>query len=206
MQQNDINKLTQTIRSFIRKGKSDLFNVPYENEQAIYTLAVLLYDYKGKKADIFLNKEDFDKLYPLLVETVDWSDKTTLIVSNDVLANDKLREAMPFETDSYFNETHPKLKDLIGKKANIRIVTLDNEEVPSFFSFDNMHVLRFNESEAFGCCLNVWGNSKESQRHEECKEVFQDLVKRSIPYSPDLVKKQNLNFDIKPIRFEHTKE
>lgn len=209
MQQNEINKLTQTIRSFIRKGKSDLFNIPYENEQALYTLAVLLYDHKGKKANIFLNKEDFDKLYPLLNETVEWSDKTTLIVSNDVLANDKLHEAMPFETDSYFNETHPKLKDLTGKKANVRIVTLDNDKVPSFFSFDNMHILRFNESnesKAFGCCLNVWGNSKESQRHKILNNIFQDLLNKSVPYSMELVNHYQLRFDLPQIKNDHIKE
>ncbi|MBO7244329.1 MAG: hypothetical protein J6V53_03495 [Alphaproteobacteria bacterium] len=207
MEQKEINQLSQTLRKLVKIGKKEFFSIPYKNEHATYALAVLLFDNKHQGANLFLNKDDFNKLYPLLNEIVEWTDRFTIIVTSDTLSNDKLREAMPFETDSHFNETHPTVKSLMGHSATVKVVEMkEDERYPSFILMNNIHLLRFIDANALGCCVNVKYNSQERQRHEEFKEVFQDLVKRSIPYSPDLVKKQNLNFDIKPIRFEHTKE
>ena len=188
-------KIIQNFRLLLQKGKTELFKIPYKNEELIYSLATLLHDNKNKPVQMFLTKEDFNQLYPLLNEALKWSDSYSLIVADEVLINDKLTKSMPYQTDSYFNETHPCLSSLAQNNNNIKIVQLKkNEQYYSFILTPNAHMIRFKDADAFGCCVNVRYNRKEIERMDNLRKLFQHLLERSIPFSSDLIDKHIIDF------------
>ena len=183
------------LRAAINQKKSNLYQIPYQDEQALYAVAVLLHENKNKPACLFLQKQDFEKLYPVLNEAMEWSDQFKLIVSDDVLTNDKLRKAMPYETDTFFFEEHPTLQELSKISKNIHVVNLnENENYESFLLVPNRLMFRYIDKEAFGCCLNVQSNPKERERQETLIKLFQNLNEKSKPYSPELIDKYTIDF------------
>lgn len=195
MTQTKTDEFIRLLKSAINQKKSNLYQIPYQDEQALYAVAVLLHENKNKPACLFLQKQDFEKLYPVLDEAMEWSSQFKLIVSDDVLTNDKLRKAMPYETDSFFFDEHPTLQDLSEKSKNIHLVNLnENEDYDSFILVPNRLMFRYMDKEAFGCCLNVQANLKERERQENLIKLFQDLDKRSHPYSPELIDKYTIDF------------
>lgn len=196
MSTNKDTEIIKTYKEAIKQNYKDLFPISY-NDNRILLMCFLLTQ-QSNQIKLFLNKADFDQLYPYL-HTIqehfpDKTNKLQLIVTKDVLMNEKLTQAMPFKTDEHFNKVHPLISEL-SFSENIRLLDLDkNEQIPSFILFDRQYLVQISGENKFLCSLNPSTTTSSAKRFQLLKEIFNKALEQSTPFSPQQIDSYHLNF------------
>lgn len=188
-------KIIKTYEQAIEQNYKEIFPISY-NDNRILLMCQLLTK-QSEHVQLFLNKDDFDKMYPYLSCFSEYFPEKikglSLIVTRDVLANEKLTQAMPFKTDEHFNETHPLISAL-PYAENIRILDWGQDErIPSFILFDEQYLVQIPDDNRFLCCLNPYASTSKYKRLNLLQENFEIITEESVPFSPQLVESYHLN-------------
>ena len=148
------------------------------------------------EGNLFLSKRDFKKLYPALISQEFKNSKVNLIVSADVLLDEKKETPFTFFLEDRFiqlkQEKAPSLKSIPDQKRVF--VASPSVQCDSFMIFNNKsYILKIENAEQpyFSCALNATYNQRQSDRLDlllsamaKIKSLsvrFQDLQKKITP-------------------------
>lgn len=193
------NKDTEIIKTYsqaIKTNYKNLFPISY-NDNRILLMCFLLTQ-QSNQIKMFLNKANFDQIYPYLECFQKYlptkMNNLSLIVTKDVLMNEKLTQAMPFKTDEHFNETHPLISEL-PYASSVRLLDLEGgKEIPSFILFDRQYLVQISGENKFLCSLNPSTTTSSAKRFQLLKEIFNKALEQSTPFSPQQIDSYHLNF------------
>lgn len=148
---------------------------------------------ENAKGTIFLNNRDFKKLYPALISKEFQNSKVNLIVSAEVLLDEKKETPFTFFLEDRFiqlkQEKAPSLQDLPNPK---RIFIADSSvQCDSFMIFNNKsYILKIENAEQpyFSCALNATYSKSQSKRLEMLLSAMIKIKSLSVPFQ-DVQKK-----------------
>lgn len=160
---------------------------------------------RGKKCSLFLNKANFEKLYPVLKDMMIPENDITLIVSNDVLKNEEKTpiEQLPyFVDDSQKTAIPPRLSDLLDQK-NIYIFDNDNQTLPSFILINHRSYLVEVVNEETGnpyfvCSLNAPYDAEQAKRLDSYYYSYSKIKMNCTPFLSEkakLITSQNIPYN-----------
>lgn len=173
-------KFIKAVHERMTTLETDSFMV----EQRIIPLSRYLM--RNSECVLFLNKDNFEKLYPVLKDMVLPENKVTLIVTKDVLQNEEkdLIEKLPFIVDPELQQAQkPRLSELLGQE-HIYVSMRDNNIPPFILVNHRSYLIEVNNEEiqnAFICALNAPFNAKQAERLDRCYYVFSKLRMESTP-------------------------
>lgn len=135
---------------------------------------------------MYLSKEMFEELYPLLKDILIPEKKVTLVVEESVLDNEKLtpQEQLPFKTEECDVDIPPRLSNLLNQD-NIFIYNGKylEKNLPSFFLFDNKsYIVEISDDNHFICSLNAHLSLNHAERLDKYYYAFSKIKHESTPF------------------------
>ncbi|MBQ3118017.1 MAG: hypothetical protein IJC11_06845 [Alphaproteobacteria bacterium] len=195
MSTNKDTEIIKTYKEAIKQNYKDLFPISYDDNCIL--LMCFLLTQQSNQVKMFLNKADFDQIYPYLECFQKYlptkMNNLSLIVTKDVLINEKLTQAMPFKTDEHFNETHPLISEL-PYASSVRLLDLEGgKEIPSFIIFDKHYLVQISGENKFLCSLNPRATTSSFNRFNLLQEIFKKISEQSTPFTPQQITSYHLN-------------
>ena len=136
---------------------------------------------------LFLSTHDFKKLYPALISKEFQNSKVNLIVSADVLLDEKKESPYTFFLEDRFiqlkQEKGPCLQALPFQKRVF--VAAPSVQCDSFMIFNNKsYILKIENAEQpyFSCALNATYNQRQSQRLDMLLTAMAKIKSLAVPF------------------------
>ena len=133
----------------------------------------------------YLNKDTFQKLYPVLEDIVIPEKKVSLIVHSSVLEDMNAMQVLsfPYLTDPEQEDYQkPSLSRLLNKKSVFTSdETLNEAPIPSFILFNNRSYIIEGESTGFICAPNAAFSPQQAERLDAFYHFFSVLKSNSTP-------------------------
>lgn len=180
-EKNEADWWISEIERRLKEKNTDLFRVV---DHMVPLTKFLLQNSSGT---IFLNRQDFKKLYPALKSPEFQNSNVNLIVSADVLFDEKRKKPHPFgdfSGDKYFKLT-PQEEPLVSNLSPKNRIFVASPDVNcfSFMVFNNRtYLLKNNDQQDpyFSCALNAAFDKKQKDRLAILSKALQHIKPLSV--------------------------